>query len=126
MTTATGARQTVLHTARKIVASLDQSSGESGQLIIARLRDSVIRPLDHGSASAECDAPRPGAEAGPNDVDEALWDLARAATALLAEHPDEPELAEATAALQDLALGSAGEPAADARLAELQALQSGR
>jgi CDGSH-type Zn-finger protein/truncated hemoglobin YjbI len=130
----------VLHTARKILASLDQASGESSQLIAARLRDSVIRPLDNGSAAAGRDAPQSGGETGfevsaddagesgtgfPGDVDEALWDMARAATALLAEHPDEPELAEATAALQDLALSSAGESAADARLAELQALQSG-
>jgi CDGSH-type Zn-finger protein/truncated hemoglobin YjbI len=130
----------VLQTAGKILASLDQASGESSQLIAARLRDSVIRPLGGGSAAAARDAPPPGGETGfevsaddagesgtgfPGDVDEALWDLARAATALLAGHPDEPELAEATAALQDLTLGSAGEPAADARLAELKALQSG-
>jgi len=138
--TASGTRQTVLHTAGKILASLDQASGETSQLIAARLRDSVIRPLGHGSAAAGRDGPRPGDETGsevpaddagepgaglPGDVDGALWDLARAATALLAERPDDPELAEATAALQDLTLSSAGEPAADARLAEMQALQSG-
>jgi CDGSH-type Zn-finger protein len=130
----------VLHTAEKILARLDQASGESSQLIAARLRDSVVRPLDHGSAAAGRDAPVPGGGTGfevsaddagesgtgfPGDVDEALWDLTRAATALLAEHPDGPGLAEATAALQDLALSGAGEPAAGARLAELQALQSG-
>jgi CDGSH-type Zn-finger protein/truncated hemoglobin YjbI len=122
MAMASGARETLLRTATDIVASLEQASGESGQLIIARLRDSVIRPLDHGAASAEREAVDTGLL---GDVDNALWDLARAATALLADHPDEPELAEATAALQDLALNSAREPAADARLAELQALQSG-
>ena len=140
MATASGTGRTVLQTAGKILASLDQASGESSQLIAARLRDSVIRPLGGGSAAAARDAPPPGGKTGfevsaddagesgtgfPGDVDEALWDLARAATALLAGHPDEPELAEATAALQDLTLGSAGEPAADARLAELKALQSG-
>jgi CDGSH-type Zn-finger protein/truncated hemoglobin YjbI len=119
---ASGTQQTVvLHAARRILASLDQASGESSQLVAARLRDSVIRPLDHGNPDA-----RESESGFPSDVDvdEALWDLARAATALLAGHPDEPELAEATAALQDLALGSAGE-AAGARLAELEALQSG-
>jgi CDGSH-type Zn-finger protein len=61
-------------------------------------------------------------------MDEALWDLTRAVTALLAGHPDEAALAEAAAALQDVAVrlaGDAGDPAADARLAELQALQAG-
>ena len=54
-----------------------------------------------------------------------LWELARAATALRARSPGLPELAEATAALQDLAIGVAGPGAAESRLAELGALQAG-
>ena len=54
-----------------------------------------------------------------------LWELARAATALRARSPGLPELAEATAALQDLAIGAAGPGAAESRLAELGALQAG-
>ena len=51
--------------------------------------------------------------------------LARAATTLRCHHLEVPELAEAAAALQDLAVGLAEEAAAAARLAELAALQSG-
>jgi CDGSH-type Zn-finger protein/truncated hemoglobin YjbI len=140
LVTASRALRRVLYTAEQILASLDQASGESGQVIAARLRGSVIRPLDHNSAAAGRDAASPGEETGvevavddpgefgtgfPGDLDEALWDMARAATALLAEHPDQPELAEAAAALQDLAVSNAKDSAAEARLAQLRALQSG-
>lgn len=60
--TDSGALQTVLHTAEQILASLGQASNESRQLIATRLRDSVIRPLDHISAEAGRDAAPPGGE----------------------------------------------------------------
>jgi CDGSH-type Zn-finger protein/truncated hemoglobin YjbI len=130
----------VLHTAEQILASLDQASGEGGQMIAARLRGSVIRPLDHNIAAAGRDAALPGEETSvevpvddpgeidsgsPGDLDAALWDMARAVTTLLAEHPDQPELAEAAAALQDLAVSNVQDSAAEDRLAQLRALLSG-
>jgi len=140
MTTASRTPGTVLSGALEILAGLGQARGGRGQLIAARLRDSVIRPLDHGGAApgrvvaasggetrlqAPVDHRREPGTGFRDDVSEALWDLAQAATALLARHPDEAELAEATAALQDLALSTAEEGAADTRLAELRALQAG-
>jgi iron-binding CDGSH zinc finger protein len=46
-------------------------------------------------------------------------------TALRAQFPEIPELAEATAALQDLAIGLADEATAASLLAELAAMQAG-
>ena len=54
-----------------------------------------------------------------------MWHLARAATALRVRCPEMTELAEATAALQDLAIGLTDEPEATGRLAELAELQAG-
>jgi hypothetical protein len=53
-----------------------------------------------------------------------LRNLARAATALLARKPGLPDLAETTAALQDLTVTLAGESAVDSRLDELRELQA--
>jgi CDGSH-type Zn-finger protein/truncated hemoglobin YjbI len=139
MTTGSGTPRTVLHAAEEILARLDQASGGSGQRIATRLRDSVIRPLNHSGVAGGDAAPRSRETRGqvgandpgdpgsglPPDVDQALWDLARMATAMLAERPDAVELAEATAALQDLAVHHAADSAADARLAELRACQAG-
>jgi CDGSH-type Zn-finger protein/truncated hemoglobin YjbI len=130
----------VLYTAEDILARLNQISGGSSQLIAARIRDSVIRPLGQRAAAVGPDAAVHGEDARvpvsagdpgdpgsgiPPEIDEALWDLTRTATALLAKRPGEAELAEAAAALQELAAGKAGDPAAEARLTELQALQAG-
>jgi CDGSH-type Zn-finger protein/truncated hemoglobin YjbI len=129
----------VLHTAEDILARLNQIGGGSSQLIAARLRDSVIRPLGHRATAVGADAAVRGEDtrmpvsAGdpgdpgsgiPSDIDEALWGLTRTATALLAERPGDAELAEAAAALQELAVGNAGNPASEARLTELQFLQA--
>lgn len=54
-----------------------------------------------------------------------LWDLARLATELRCELESSLELAEACAALQDLAVGLTDEPEATIRIAELADLQSG-
>jgi CDGSH-type Zn-finger protein/truncated hemoglobin YjbI len=104
-----------------------------------RLRDSVLRPLrqidgatDKGDGAA-MDGPEPsGGSAGgdgevPNSaqhLSDRVWELARAATELRAEVPDLPELAEATAALQDLAIELADDSSAVRRLSELAGLQS--
>jgi CDGSH-type Zn-finger protein/truncated hemoglobin YjbI len=114
-----------------------ENGDEEAQRINARLRDSVQRPLsdsathDSGPAGAG-----PGSEqaaaargaAGPSSeqqlVDE-LWDAARVATVLRVQHPRSAALAEAAAALQDLAITTADESSAAGRLAELMALQAG-
>ena len=52
-----------------------------------------------------------------------LWELARAATELGCQHRDVVELAEAAAALQDLAIGLAEASSAASRIVELRARQ---
>jgi CDGSH-type Zn-finger protein/truncated hemoglobin YjbI len=100
-----------------------------------RLRGSVMRPLrrtagspaDNGGRSSGDGASTPDEAHGKSLADhlgDRLWKLARAATALHAQRPEVPELAEATAALQDLAIGLADPAQAAARLAELQAQQA--
>ncbi len=125
--------------AEKIAASLERGGRDGDQVAAARLRASVIRPLRHvspagreqsgpageGRQPAGSSADPGGAGAGPAaHSGDPVWDLARTATALLARHPGQPELAEAAAALQDLAVTGAGESAADSRLAELRTLQA--
>lgn len=91
--------------------------------IAIRLRNSVLRPLGEGAetnAAAISQADQPTV----TQADTELWRLAEAATRLQVAAPD-PALAEATAALQGLALILVGEAEAGRRLAELEALQSG-
>jgi CDGSH-type Zn-finger protein len=100
-----------------------------------RLRGSVARPLRQvtGSVTGDGDGTddargTPGGVRGqtlPDDLGERLWELARDATRLRVQHPDSAELAEAAAALQDLAVGLAGPAQVAARLAELETLQAG-
>ncbi len=93
----------------------DELAGSAdGQDIAQRLSDSVLRPLADATGDPD------GADAGPKT----LWELALAATALVARRPGAPGLLEATAALQDLACREDPEHA-DQRLAELRALQAG-
>jgi CDGSH-type Zn-finger protein/truncated hemoglobin YjbI len=80
------------------------------------------QPADR-SGAANGSAARSG-QGSPASVGDALWELAQAATGLRAQSPEVPELAEAAAALQDLAIEAAGEGAAPGRLAELAALQA--
>jgi CDGSH-type Zn-finger protein/truncated hemoglobin YjbI len=100
----------------------------------ARLRRSVIGPLERASAVAQGGV-EAGAERAPTgrgggeparSPRERLWELATGATVLRTEPGASNELLEATAALQDLAyrFAVADDPgAADERLAELRALQ---
>ena len=119
--------------AAEVLADRLDAAGDRGRPIGARLRASVVGPLQSvaGGDTAQAD-PAPGSQpaefaAGelPAEADGDLWELARAATTLRCHHLEVPELAEAAAALQDLAVGLAEEAAAAARLAELAALQSG-
>jgi len=100
-----------------------------------RLRDSVLRPLRQIEGATADTANGPEAFGGSTGEDvtapfsaqefsDRVWELARAATELRAEFPGLPELAEATAALQDLAIKLAGDSAAVQRLGELANLQA--
>ena len=85
-----------------------------------RLRDSVLRPL--GQAESRRQA---GSRGQAGSLADRLWELAQAATVLLVRSPDQPGLGEATAALQDLAIGLADPGSAADRLEALAALQAG-
>jgi CDGSH-type Zn-finger protein len=54
-----------------------------------------------------------------------LWELARAATALRGQRPEVAELAEAAAALQDLAIRLADDESVASRIGELAGMQAG-
>ena len=136
MTDAARKLPALLRAAEVLIDRLD-AVGDGGRPIGARLRASVVGPLQSvaqpvaGGDAAEAD-PAPGPQPAefaaaelPAEADADLWELARAATTLRCHHLKVPELAEAAAALQDLAVGLAGEAAAAARLADLAALQSG-
>jgi CDGSH-type Zn-finger protein/truncated hemoglobin YjbI len=135
-------------TAYSIVTAAVAGRGCDGltqALIVPRLADSVLRPLagalaglpaapgqegteDQGGAQG-----RPSAPAAPplpgTAVADRVWELAKTATELRARlgraGDCPPELAEATAALQDLACRLARPGQADARRAELWQLQAG-
>jgi CDGSH-type Zn-finger protein/truncated hemoglobin YjbI len=92
-----------------------------------RLRDSVLRPLGQDAeeqASTASDG-EPATAADVDAVDAELWRLAQVATRLRVRAGYDAALAEATAALQGLALTLAEESVATQRLEELAALQSG-
>jgi CDGSH-type Zn-finger protein/truncated hemoglobin YjbI len=105
-------------------------------LIVPRLVDSVLRPLA-GALGAEPSSPaRAGAAAEPAAPaggaaapTERVWELAKAATVLRTRLGQAggcpPQLAEATAALQDLAARLVPPAPAAARQAELWRLQAG-
>lgn len=114
---------------------LTATSDSEAPSVSTRLHHSVIRPLRVAQAAlGEESLPRDaGEDSGsrttepsptPSELDERLWELATAATALRVSHSGVPELAEATAALQDLGTRSAAEPIVADRLDKLAALQS--
>ena len=126
MTTADPALGQSLVVLRSAARALrDQLAGGSADepdaaAIAQRLADSVLRPLDElGGQDAQ------GAAASSSAVP-TLWDLAEQATSLRCGGDDAPpQLLEATAALQDLAIGSrqASDEIADERSALLRELQ---
>jgi CDGSH-type Zn-finger protein/truncated hemoglobin YjbI/ferredoxin len=101
----------------------------------ARLRRSVIGPLERASAVPQAGAAA-GTERAPTDPGdgeparsprERLWELARETTVLRTDPGASNELLEATAALQDLAyrFALAADPeSARSRLSELRAIQA--
>jgi CDGSH-type Zn-finger protein len=99
--------------------ALRTALGPEDEAVAQRLEASVLRPLRDLLTGADAAAEPPPAPAG-------VWELARRATALRASPAAPAALLEATAALQDLALGDgAGPEATEARLAELRRLQAG-
>jgi CDGSH-type Zn-finger protein/truncated hemoglobin YjbI len=100
----------------------DSHAPDSAQLesVGARLRDSVLRPLGQAESLRQAESLEQA-----ESLADRLWGLAQAATGLLVQSPDQPGLAEATAALQDLAIGLADPGSAADRLDALAALQSG-
>jgi CDGSH-type Zn-finger protein/truncated hemoglobin YjbI len=117
----------LLQAAGNLASELAQAGDEASQRVGARLRDSVVRPLQQVvSGAATGDGSANGGEGDSSlPLDGRVWQLARAATELLVRLRDALELAEATAALQDLAVGLAGDAEGAKRLAELGALQAG-
>lgn len=116
--------------------------GEQPRNAASRLRDSVVRPLRQVSRRVD-GARRPPADGSPQSSTELvnghvspqgsedapgdrIWDMAKSATELWVRSPDLPELGEATAALQDLAITMADAASAADRLAALTVLQSGQ
>jgi CDGSH-type Zn-finger protein/truncated hemoglobin YjbI len=144
------AREELADAALALARRLRAQSQEDPRLarIATRLHDSVLRPLARdGRAPQTAEPPTAaaaaaaGAGSGPasdtaantaadtdtaTGADAELWRLATSATRLRARSAHDAALAEATAALQGLALALA-EPsaAAAARLEELAALQAG-
>jgi CDGSH-type Zn-finger protein/truncated hemoglobin YjbI len=112
-----------------------EASDDPSRVAAARLRDSVVRPLrqaleligagsDHvnadGVGSANGDEQRPGSLV----LGDRVFELARAVTRLRVQRPDLPGLVEATAALQDVAIGLADESSNATRLSDLADLQA--
>jgi CDGSH-type Zn-finger protein/truncated hemoglobin YjbI/soluble cytochrome b562/ferredoxin len=91
----------------------------------ARLRDSVAQPLLASTADETPGHSSARDSRRSEDWREGLWELARTATAARAHLGNAPELQEATAALQDLAIGFADAALADSRRAELERIQAG-
>jgi CDGSH-type Zn-finger protein/truncated hemoglobin YjbI len=90
-----------------------------------RLSRSVVRPLNLAlGGEPESGLLRDPAPKPISDLSEELWQLARKATELSLATKLPPEVREATAALQDLALrGAPGRAVDAAKLAELQRIQ---
>ena len=114
-----GLRDELLHT--DAVASQNAGAGTQQSPVAsataAALTRTALRPLD--ALLADADVPEAGALTAPVT----LWQLALEATRLCALSPAPHQLLEATAALQTLACAERDE-LADARLAELRALQA--
>ena len=119
----------LLTTASVMADRLQGATDETSRLVAARLRASVVRPLSLAAPGDDAATARGPIVVLPPDptpaLGDELWPLARAATAALAGQPRHAGLAEATAALQDLAITRAGESVTTGRLAELRRLMSG-
>jgi len=139
MTDVDGTVRRLLDSTDDLLADLDQAGDDASRSVEARLRASVVGPLQQAAGTAavldraENDMPPRSEPVGPASSGAAsaaqlggrLWELARAATKLWCQKLDVPGLGEAVAAVQDLALGLTDAPARESRVAELAALQVG-
>jgi len=139
MTDVDGTVRRLLDSTDDLLADLDQAGDDASRSVVARLRASLVGPLQQAAGTAavldraENDMPPRSEPVGPASSGAAsaaqlggrLWELARAATELWCQKLDVPGLGEAVAAVQDLALGLTDAPARESRVAELAALQVG-
>src|SRR5258706_6348471 len=108
--------------------ALAAEGDEQARRIRSRLRGSVARPLRQAAGTVPGGEEPEGGErhvAAAGRIADRLWELARTATALRAQRPEVAELAEAAAALQDLAIGLADDGSAAGQIAELAGMQAG-
>ncbi len=137
MTDFDGTVRRLLDSIDDLLAGLEQAGDDASRSVGARLRASVVGPLQQhavGTAAAhdraDHDMPLSAEPVGPTSASSAaqlggrLWELARAATELRCRRLDVAGLGEAAAALQDLALGLVDESAKASRVVELAALQA--
>ena len=141
----------VFEAAYSATMAAGRAGEDAGEALLPRLIDSVLRPLadalsrtsasgpgtadsalpaaDPARSSSTSAAPASPADSESAVTDELVWAAAKAATRLWASQGKAgsaaPELAEATAALQQLACQQAEAPTAARRIAELRDLQAG-
>src|SRR5258708_17988884 len=110
-------------------AALAAEGDEQARRIRSRVSDSVARPLRQAAGPVPGGEEPEGGErnvAAAGRIGDRLWELARTATALRAQRPEVAELAEAAAALQDLAIGLADDGSAAGQVAGLAGMLAGR
>ena len=139
MTDVDGTVRRLLDSTDDLLADLDQAGDDASRSVVARLRASLVGPLQQAAGTAavldraENDMPPRSEPVGPASsgavsaaqLGGRLWELARAATKLWCQKLDVAGLGEVVAAVQDLALGLTDAPARESRVAELTALQVG-
>ena len=119
----------LLDRARGLVDTLEALHDDRARLTCARLKDSVVRPLEtlvevsETPATTNDDRPGHGEERAEGPASE-IWELASLATIERVRSPEIAELAEAVAALQDLAIALVEDDSEAARVAEFKALQA--
>src|SRR5258708_27426489 len=107
--------------------ALAAEGDEQARRIRSRLSDSVARRLRKAAGTVPGGEEPEGGEsnvAAAGRIADRLWELARTATALRAQRPEVAELAEAAAALQDLAIGLADDGSAAGQVAELAGMHA--
>lgn len=119
----------LLDRARGLVDTLGAWHDDRARLICARLKDCVVRPLgtlvEVSEDAATTDDDGQGQERAGEPASE-IWELASLATIERVRSPEIAELAEAVAALQDLAITLLEDDSeAATRVAKLKALQAG-
>jgi uncharacterized protein with beta-barrel porin domain len=90
-----------------------------------RLRDRVIRPLREAVPPLPTGQNTSTPDGASGNWAEELWELTRAATELRSGPDETPELQQAAAALQDLALGLADAAQVEFHRAEFAQMQAG-